>query len=138
MAGTGPAARRNFALVGGAVLLVVAAYLGLLADPARAGIWAVGGIAAAVVVLLHTARADDSLPGWLLAAGIALLTVGQAVTAGRLRLAVVRRRAPPARLPRDGRAPSPPSSATGSGTTATACSTRWWSRSPPPRPAGSC
>ncbi|HVD27073.1 MAG TPA: hypothetical protein VNC79_01055, partial [Mycobacteriales bacterium] len=80
MAGTGPAARRNVALVGGAVLLVVAAYLALPSDPARAGIWALAGIAAAVVVLRHTARADDSLPGWLLAAGISLLTVGQAVT----------------------------------------------------------
>ena len=80
MARTGPAARRNVALVGGAVLLVVATYVGLPSDPARAGIWAVAGIAAAVVVLLHTARADDRLPGWLLAAGISLLTVGQAVT----------------------------------------------------------
>jgi diguanylate cyclase (GGDEF)-like protein/PAS domain S-box-containing protein len=80
MARKGPAARRNVALVGGAVLLVVATYVGLPSDPARAGIWAVAGIAAAVVVLLHTLRADDHLPGWLLAAGISLLTVGQAVT----------------------------------------------------------
>jgi hypothetical protein len=79
MARTGPAARRNVALVGGAVLLVVATYVGLPSDPARAGIWAIAGIVAAVVVLLHTLRADDRLPGWLLAAGISLLTVGHAV-----------------------------------------------------------
>ena len=80
MARRGPTARRDLALVGGAVLLVVATYVGLPSDPARAGIWAIAGIAAAAVVLLHTLRADDHLPGWLLAAGISLLTVGQAVT----------------------------------------------------------
>jgi hypothetical protein len=57
---------------------------------------------------------------------------------GRRRVALVRRRAPTARLPRAGPPPSPPSSGTGSSTTATACWTRWSSPWPPPRSAGWC
>jgi diguanylate cyclase (GGDEF)-like protein/PAS domain S-box-containing protein len=79
MAATGPAAWRGAAPVGGSLLLA-AACAWLPSDPARAAVWALVGVVAAVVVLWYTARADDHLPAWLLAAGISLLAVGQAVT----------------------------------------------------------
>ena len=79
MAGSESTVRR-VAPFGGAVLLA-GAYLALPADDVRAALWALGGLAAAALILLHTQRPDvhDRSPGWLLAAGIALLATGQAV-----------------------------------------------------------
>ena len=70
---------RGAALVVVAALLV-AGYAALPADAPRALVWALAGVAASVAVLLRTrsSGAEDQIPGYLLAAGIALLTVGQA------------------------------------------------------------
>ena len=72
--------RRGVAPLGVAVLLA-AAYAGLPTDDLRAALWALGGLTAAVVILLRTQRPDveDRLPGHLLAAGTALFATAQAV-----------------------------------------------------------
>ena len=81
MDGTGPAARVQGALIGAAGL-VTAVYLTLPSTAVRASLWAVLGVATAlaIVVVIHRSKPQDRLPGWLLAAGIALLGIGYAVS----------------------------------------------------------
>ena len=80
MGGRGPAARQRVALVGGAALLAIA-YLTLPTAGFQAAVWVVVGCGTAVALVVATQRSavTDPLPGWLLAAGIALLSLGQAV-----------------------------------------------------------
>ena len=81
MGGRGPAAPFQGALIGGAALLT-ATYFATPSTAVRASLWAVLGVLAALAVVLatHRTHAQDRLPGWLLAAGIALLGVGYAVS----------------------------------------------------------
>ncbi len=72
--------RQAVALVGGSTLLA-AGYLAVPSASARATVWVLAGVttAAAVLWLTHRAGVQDRVPGWLLAAGLALLTLGQAL-----------------------------------------------------------
>ena len=81
MGGRGPAAPFQGALIGGAALLT-ATYFATPSTAVRASLWAVLGVLAALAVVLatHRTHAQDRLPGWLLAAGVALLGVGYAVS----------------------------------------------------------
>ncbi len=74
-------AGQTAALVGGAAALT-AAYLAVPSDTLRTAVWVVAGLgtAAAILVLTHRAEVEDRVPGWLLAAGLALLTFGQALS----------------------------------------------------------
>jgi diguanylate cyclase (GGDEF)-like protein/PAS domain S-box-containing protein len=73
-------ARQVAVLVGGAAVLT-AGYLALPEHAARAAVWLVAGLgtAAAVLVLTHREGVEDRVPGWLLAAGLSLLTLGEAI-----------------------------------------------------------
>ena len=120
--------RQTAVLVGGAAVLT-GGYLALPVDAVRSAVWLVAGLAtaAAVLAVTHREGVEDRVPGWLLAAGLSLLTLGQAIevsgqVSGSPSYADLPR---PARLRRRWPPPSPPSSATGSGTTGTACSTPW-------------
>ncbi len=73
-------ARQAAVLVTGAAVLT-GGYLALPSDAVRTVVWLVAalGTAAAVLVLTHREGVEDRVPGWLLAAGISLLTLGQAL-----------------------------------------------------------
>ncbi len=81
MGGRGPTAQIQAALVGAGALLTTA-YLLLPSTAVRVGLWATLGVVSALAILLvtHRAKPQDRLPGWLLAAGVALVGVGYAVS----------------------------------------------------------
>ena len=81
MGGRGPTAQIQAALVGSGALLTTA-YLLLPSTAVRVGAWATLGVVSALAILLvtHRAKPQDRLPSWLLAAGIALVGVGYAVS----------------------------------------------------------
>jgi diguanylate cyclase (GGDEF)-like protein/PAS domain S-box-containing protein len=80
MTGRGFTLRRG-GLLGGMLLLAVAYQL-VSSDALHAAAWTLVGLVVAGTVLVRTHRdaPEDRLPGWLLAAGTALLTFGQAIT----------------------------------------------------------
>ena len=72
--------RQAAVLVGGAAVLT-GGYLALPVDAVRSAVWLVAGLAtaAAVLTVTHREGVEDRVPGWLLAAGLSLLTLGQAI-----------------------------------------------------------
>jgi len=81
MGGENATARPAMTMIVIATLGLASTYLAVPVDWVRASIMVVGGLAAAVAILLFTGRRrpQDPLPSWLLATSIALVTSGQAV-----------------------------------------------------------
>jgi diguanylate cyclase (GGDEF)-like protein/PAS domain S-box-containing protein len=82
MLSRGIVTRPGAALVTAVITLgLIGAYLAVPSSGARALVWVLAGAGTATSLLLATRhhRLADPLPTWLLAAGIALLSVGQAV-----------------------------------------------------------
>jgi diguanylate cyclase (GGDEF)-like protein/PAS domain S-box-containing protein len=84
--GSGSAVSRQTATLAAAVAAaaLAATYLALSADAVRASVWATAGVATALLVLQRTRghRPADALASYLLAAGIGLVCLGQAVELG--------------------------------------------------------
>ena len=70
------------AATAGAAAAMTSAYAVATTDGLRAGLWVVVGLGAALALLavVHRSGASDPFPGWLLAASVALIALGQAVT----------------------------------------------------------
>ena len=81
MGGENASARPTTTVIVAATLGLTITYLAAPVDWVRAAILVVGGLAAAVAILLLTRRSrpHDPLPSWLFATSIALVTSGQAV-----------------------------------------------------------